>query len=127
MLKHEFENLIGREATDEEYTKANGIYMSTNFTKQEFCKEWDAIKDSKVLTELNDRLDYAADKADKYSKIMKAAAEVIIDEIDGMKDDEDLDLLLSNLIGRKDAIRIRIDKGIALTKLDRDYICENLI
>lgn len=127
MLKHEFENLIGREATDEEYTKANGIYMSTNFTKQEFCKGWDAIKDSKVLTELNDRLDYAADKADKYSKIMKAAAEVIIDVIDGMKDDDDLDLLLSNLIGRKDAIRNRIDKGIALTELDKDYIRENLI
>ena len=52
MLHHEFEALIGRKATDEEYTRANGIYMNINMTKEKFCDEWETVKDSKILKEL---------------------------------------------------------------------------
>ena len=51
MLQHEFEDLIGRKVEREEYIKANALYMSTDLDKVVFCKEWDCIKDSKVLEE----------------------------------------------------------------------------
>ena len=50
MLKKEFDQLIGRESTEEEYTQANAMYMDAgNMDKQEFCKEYKKHKDSQLI------------------------------------------------------------------------------
>ena len=38
MMKSEFENLAGREVTDEQYRAIETLYMSSNLEKTEFVK-----------------------------------------------------------------------------------------
>lgn len=39
MMKSEFENLAGREVTDEQYRAIETLYMSSNLEKTEFVKK----------------------------------------------------------------------------------------
>lgn len=56
MLENEFKKLIGRDCSFHEYTVANSVYMETDLDKEDFCKEWDRIKDSRVVYELMSRI-----------------------------------------------------------------------
>ena len=126
MLKHEFENLIGREATDEEYTKANGLYMSTMLDKSDFCKEWESLKESMVVKDLIAQNDFYKKKMYEAKIAKDEAAKQILEF---MKNGQtgDLDAILGQLMDRKDIVRYRIENNIAFTQLDKEYIHENLI
>lgn len=125
MLKHEFENLIGREATDEEYTRANGLYMSTMLDKSDFCKEWESLKESMVVKDLISQNDYYKSKMYDANFAKAAAAKQILEIMDSGQPGE-LDTILGQLMDRKDIIRHRIENNVALTQLDKEYIHENL-
>lgn len=125
MLHHEFEELIGREATQYEYTKANGIYMSIDINKQDFCAEWDEIKDSKVLALLDDKLDAVSHKKATYKSNMKIAASAIVDAIEA-GDMNAIEKVLPLLIDRAEIIRLRIARKHNLSEADLDYIHENI-
>lgn len=58
MLKEEFDELIGRTATINEYTQANFVYMmcSNKIDKVTLCREWPLLKDSKVVSDLANKL-----------------------------------------------------------------------
>ena len=57
MLQHEFEELIGRQTTEQEYIEANAMYMDAlDVDKFDFCKEWETLKDSKVANALLDKI-----------------------------------------------------------------------
>ena len=43
MMKSEFENLAGREVTDEQYRAIETLYMSSNLEKTEFVKSMKPI------------------------------------------------------------------------------------
>lgn len=127
MLQHEFEALIGRKATDEEYTRANGIYMNIDMTKEKFCEEWETVKDSKILKELRQcQADWKI-ISDHKTTVMNDAAEWIMDEIDRMGGINDqMEKILFLLADRKDITMYRLKKHYKLTKADTDYIIEHL-
>lgn len=52
MLQSEFENLLGRLVTEEEYVKANAVYLACTLNKVDFCREWEAVKDSRLVYDL---------------------------------------------------------------------------
>ena len=57
MLVHEFEELIGRKATEQEYIEANAMYMEAgDVDKFDFCEEWLYLKGSKVAKALCDKI-----------------------------------------------------------------------
>ena len=125
MLHHEFEELIGREATQYEYTRANGIYMSIDINKQDFCAEWDEIKDSKVLAQLDDKLDAISHKKAVYKSNMKIVASNLVDALE-VGNLDSIEKILPLLIDRAEIIRLRIARGHKLSKADLDYIHENI-
>ncbi|MDY5968624.1 MAG: hypothetical protein SPJ13_01210 [Bacteroidales bacterium] len=46
MLKHEFEERIGKQVTDEEFRKAEIVYMDdSNTDKDTFCKMWKGLNE----------------------------------------------------------------------------------
>lgn len=57
MLHNEFEELIGRKATEQEYIEANAMYMEAgDVDKFDFCEEWLYLKGSKVAKALYDKI-----------------------------------------------------------------------
>lgn len=57
MLHNEFEELIGRKATEQEYIEANAMYMEAgDVDKFDFCEEWLYLKGSKVAKALCDKI-----------------------------------------------------------------------
>ena len=127
MLHHEFNQLIGREATDAEYNKANGIYMTTNVDKQTFCKEWEAgLKDSKVLADIDDRIERISDKKAEYGKRMNIAADAIIYAIEIEKASGELEDIVTTLVDRKYITEQRLRRGFKLSQNDIDFILENI-
>lgn len=57
MLQHEFEELIGRKATEAEYIEANAMYMEAgDVDKFDFCEEWLYLKRSKVARALCEKI-----------------------------------------------------------------------
>ena len=126
MLHHEFEALIGRKATDEEYTRANGIYMNINMTKEKFCEEWEAVKDSKILKELRQcQADWKMISEHKTT-LMKSAGHAILGNINDYGFKQDLENAAANLLDRKEIVTYRLKNGFELTKDDTDYILNRL-
>lgn len=64
MLKEEFEKLIGRTASMEEYTQANFVYMmcGDRIDKETLCKEWPTLKESVVVIDLAQQVEDIAKK-----------------------------------------------------------------
>lgn len=57
MLHNEFEELIGRKVTEQEYIEANAMYMEAgDVDKFDFCEEWLYLKGSKVAKALCDKI-----------------------------------------------------------------------
>mgnify|MGYP003502072910 CR=1 FL=1 len=71
MLQWEFEKLLGRKATEEEYVKANAVYIACSLNKEQFCKEWEAVKDSKLVIDLQEMVDYYEDRCVELRKRLK--------------------------------------------------------
>lgn len=71
MLHWEFEKFLGRKATEEEYVKAHAVYLVCTLNKEEFCKEWEAVKDSKLVIDLQEVVDYYEDRCIELGKRLK--------------------------------------------------------
>ena len=52
MLKSEFEERTKKILTQEEYEEVEDMYLSVTIDKDEFCKQWLALKDNKLVKEL---------------------------------------------------------------------------
>lgn len=127
MLHHEFNQLIGREATYAEYNKANGIYMTTDIDKQTFCQEWEAgLKDSKTLAEMYDRFNRVSDKKGDYAHAMKTAADALLYAIEIEKASGELEDIVTTLVDRKYITSQRLRRGFKLSQNDIDFILENI-
>ena len=117
MLQHEFEDLIGRKVEREEYIKANALYMSTDLDKAVFCKEWDCIKDSKVLEEITNKLARKETTIVNEKNVRKAAAALILDAINA----EDNDDLVADKRYVNAARMLISDRKVALYRIEHDY------
>lgn len=119
--------------SDEEYTKANLAYMMAgNMDKDEFCKDYLKHKDSVIIATLAEAAN-SRDIAyrDKITK-ERSTAHAILREADGLRaagheDSADqLDKIAATLIGRRDCITWKLNKGFALSDTDNEYIKDNL-
>lgn len=52
MTQSEFEDRIGRKVESEEWYRANLAYQLSDVDKDQFCKEWETVKGSRVLTDV---------------------------------------------------------------------------
>ena len=124
MLQHEFEDRIGREVSREEYVKANALYMSTNLDKDEFCKEWDTIKDSKVVDEVGRDLHNKEMLLGEISRTCQNSAALLLDYIHENLDINDPRIVTAarNITSFRDVVRYRLENGYELDKEDTDLL-----
>lgn len=124
MLQHEFEDRIGRKVEREEYIKANGIYMTVNVDKDTFCKEWDNIKDSKVVKIFDCDLSYYKKSLDDLRIICQNSAALLLDYIHENLDINDPRIVTAarNITSFRDVVRYRLESGYELDKEDTDFL-----
>lgn len=124
MLQHEFEDRIGREVAREEYVKANALYMSTNLDKDEFCKEWDTIKDSKVVDEVARDLYNKEMLLGEISRTCQNSAALLLDYIHENLDINDPRIVTAarNITSFREVVRYRLENGYELDKEDTDFL-----
>lgn len=124
MLQHEFEDRIGRKVEREEYIKANGIYMTVNVDKDTFCKEWDNIKDSKVVKIFDCDLSYYKKSLDDLRIICQNSAALLLDYIHENLDINDPRIVTAarNITSFRDVVRYRLENGYELDKEDTDFL-----
>ena len=135
MTHQEFNELMGCIATEEEFNKANFLYMKAGeMTKQEFCKEYKKIGASPLLDELHNAMAdmsarmYSCDlEADCLREARKADARAIINLMEEYGYLQDVYLyMLKNMISHKEAICHKIANGLDLANLDKTYIANHL-
>ena len=135
MTIEEYSTLMGYEETCEfaEYETANFIYMMAGeMNKQDFCKEYKEVGSNPLVLTLaeaaNSREIAYRDKETKE----RSTAHAILREADGLRaaghDDsaDQLDKIAATLIGRRDCITWKLNKGFALSETDNEYIKDNL-
>lgn len=135
MTIEEYSTLMGYENTCEfaEYETANFIYMMAGeMDKQTFCREYKEVGSSPLVLTLaeaaNSREIAYRDKVTKE----RQTAHAILREADDLRaaghDDsaDQLDRIATTLIGRKDCITWKLNKGFALSDTDNEYIKDNL-
>lgn len=125
MLQHEFEDRIGREVSREEYVKANALYMSAgNINKDDFCKEWDKIKDSKVLKIFDCDLSYYKKSLDDLRIACLHSAALLLDYLHENLDINDPRIVTAarNITSFREVARYRLENGYELDKEDTDLL-----
>lgn len=124
MLQHEFEDRIGRKVEREEYIKANGIYMTVNVDKDTFCKEWDNIKDSKVLKIFDCDLSYYKKSLDDLRIACLHSAALLLDYLHENLDINDPRIVTAarNITSFREVARYRLENGYELDKEDTDLL-----
>lgn len=135
MTIEEYSTLMGYEETCPmaEYEKANFIYMMAgNMDKQTFCKEYKKVGSSPLVLTLADvSNDFQKAYRDKQTKGTDTAHTLLIiaDGVreNGLKTSADrLDKLAAIIISRKECIKWKLSKGLALSETDNEYITDNL-
>lgn len=135
MTIEEYSTLMGYEETCEfaEYETANFIYMMAGeMDKQTFCKEYKEVGQSPLVLTLaeaaNSREIAYRDKETKE----RQTAHALLREADevrtgGMDDSADaLDRIAAKMIGTRDCIAWKLNKGYELSESDKEYIKDNL-
>lgn len=135
MTIEEYSTLMGYEETCEmaEYETANFIYMMAGeMDKQTFCKEYKEVGSSPLVLTLaeaaNSREIAYRDKETKE----RQTAHALLREADAIRaaghDEEanQIDKIAASLIGRKDCIKWKLNKGFSLSDIDNEYITDNL-
>ena len=135
MTHQEFNELMSCTATEEEFNKANFLYMKAGeMTKQEFCKEYKKIGASPLLNELYNAMAdmssriYRHDlEADCLRDVRKADARAIISLMEEYGYIQYIyTYILKNMISHKEAICHKIANGLDLANLDKTYIANHL-
>ena len=142
MLQKEFEERIGRSVTEQEYLEANAMYENAgDMDKDEFCREWLKIGSCRLVKCLAEKT-YQLGKALSEQKLLhQEATEIISDAVDailateqgilnGETTDNITELLDRNalwLIGAKEVVLRKINMGMDLSEMDKNYINGHLI
>ena len=133
MTIEEYSTLMGYTETCDmaEYEIANAIYMAAGeMDKATFCKEYKKTKNSPLVTILAAEAN-SKDKAlrEKLSSEREIAHKLLREAEDvrtaGLYADE-IDNIAANMIGRKDCIAWKLEKGFTLGEADIAYIKDNL-
>jgi hypothetical protein len=149
MLHNEFEKLTGLQVTEEEFNAINAMYETADdsINKQLFCADWMKHKDSVLLCdyykqvgrlektvqelkeEIEEHEDLLARACANHHKMLeevkRSTAEFLIDQAEKLESRE-LAHKAVELIGMKEFIGIKLQKGYKLYQKDKDFIIEQM-
>ncbi len=119
--------------SQEEYAHADAIYLNAgNLDKDAFCTDYKKHKGSIIIDALGDKVNSQAIWIrDKQTKERQSAHALLRQSDDiragGMEDAADaIDNIAAKMIGRKDCIAWKLEKGFTLSETDKEYIKDNL-
>ena len=135
MTIEEYSTRMGYKETcdQQEYVTADAIYLNAgNLDKDTFCADYRKHKGSIIIETLGDVANSQAMRIRDMQVSERKTAHAILREADevragGMDASADtLDGIAARLIGRKDCIKWKIQKGFKLSENDKEYIKDNL-
>lgn len=135
MTIQEYSTLMGYEETCEiaEYETANFVYMMAgDMDKQTFCKEYKKVGGNPLVLTLAKTVNsWEMAYRDKQTKERRTAHAMLreADAIRATGHDEEadqIDKISASLIGRKDCIKWKLNKGFSLSDTDNEYITDHL-
>ena len=126
MQKQEFTQRTKIELTDEEFKGVELMYLEAgNMDKDEFCKDYKKHKDSTLLATFYRQSNNLKEKLD----VMREERSQIVDFLLNISErypDKDLHNWAIKLVGHKNVIKRKLDGGLTLWDVDREYIKDNL-
>lgn len=127
MTQNEFEERIGRKVTGDEFEVANDLYMmSGELDKDRFCADYKKHKDSEIIKALYDKADALSDRL----HVLNSEREETIDLLINMADeysDSTIRQQVYKMIGEREYLRRKINKGYELWKDEREALNEILL
>lgn len=129
MTQREFEERTGRKVEAEEYDRANQMYMTTLVGKDQFCKEWETIKGSRVLADLAMAVDdyrYSYIKEQKMKADAEKKAEELQNEYNQLQESYD-DLCdhakdLADKVATKETIARALEKEVSHLEAEKSTL-----
>ena len=135
MLKQEFDERMMSVSTDEEFAIANGIYMSCgdDMDKDRFCELY-GTKDGRLLLMdlLSSRFRDRDNKLTALRDVMRFTGESLMEQADRLRrgiaaETDELDDMCRDLVGVRDYLRKKLEKGYILTEDDRTDLLRYVI
>lgn len=133
MTQNEFEQRTNMTVTAEEYQKIEKLYMSAgNIDKDTFCKEYKKVASSRIVTELHLQvrmLDNQVESLKSDKKQMASDKDELIDfmiEQSEKYSSSELRQRAIELLGAKEYLRRKLERGYNLWELDRQLLVELL-
>ena len=143
MLQKEFEERIGRSVSQEEYVEANAMYelAGDSVDKDVFCREWKKIGDTALVKGLFETAYQRGRELAEHKLMLEECREMLSDAADAMLELEagvlggetveraaqELEKKAFWLLGsRKQLVLRKLQRGIALSEEDVEYINNNL-
>ncbi len=133
MTKQEFETLTGMTTTIEEFERANKMYMNAwAMDKQEFCELWRKGDFLCIMDELLKNIEaqemrVAQEKNTNVKALhdVKEMADTMLRKADEY-DDGELKIVVTRIVGIREAALIDLKYGLNLSRDEKDYIAKNL-
>ena len=128
MTIEEYSERMGYQATMEEYTKADPIYLNAGT----FCKDYKKHKGSVIIETLAERCNAQEIGLRDAMQKERNAAHVMLREADeirkgGMDASADaIDHIAYLLLGKRDGIKWKLNKCFTLSETDKEFIINNL-
>lgn len=119
MTQKEFEERIGESITVEAYANIERTYMNTNLDKDEFCKAY--MKAPQTLIELEKQTVLVRELYEERDRL----ANFLIEQAEKLHA-HDLREKASCMLGEKEYIRRKVEKGFNLWEEDRVMLIELL-
>jgi hypothetical protein len=133
MNKQEFSERTGFTPTIDEYMSIEKMYMASGeMDKDEFCKEFMKFGNSRLVSELfrtlcveEGKYEERCNEIDDLHKQKSEMVDFLIDRAQAFSDKELLDKA-SEMVGQKEVIRRRIEKGYQLWPYETEWLLNNL-
>lgn len=133
MTQNEFEQRTNMTVTAEEYQKIEKLYMSAgNIDKDTFCKEYKKVASSRIVTELHLQVRMLENQVESLKSDKKQMASDKDELIDFMIEQSEkyssseLRQRAIELLGAKEYLRRKLERGYNLWELDRKLLVELL-
>lgn len=130
MTKEEFETLVGYPVADQEYKRANAVYMACSCSLDDFIKDYKAHK-CDLLLDITESLEYEKHLKEHANELLLNLVGCIMSEVD--EAGENCGKHLSSLrdhariaLGERDYVKLCLEKGYSLQDADREYLLRAL-
>lgn len=119
MLQQEFEQLTGLKMKADDYSEVEEIYMNTELDKDQFCKLW--IENPTALKEIERKTVLVRELYEER----KSLVNFLIDQAEKWSA-SDLREKAISMIGGREYLRRKIDKGYNLWEADKELLLDIL-